>query len=226
MRIKNINNIEALCKQHGADLIGIAPVERFTEAPEGFSPSDVLSSCKSVIILLCEFPKDAIEKSTREYTDIRNNMVEKMDHMAENISQIIRENGEEAIPIPSVSGCKWNNGRARAAISLKHAAVLAGLGKIGRNYLLTNDKYGNLLWLSGIVTSAEFSPSPLVDYIICQKCNQCVDNCPSSALDNELLFGQRECYDTCYILTDSVLELKCFNCRKVCPARYGIHSFS
>jgi hypothetical protein len=33
----------------GADLVGIAPVERFDGAPEGHRPTDFLPECKSVI---------------------------------------------------------------------------------------------------------------------------------------------------------------------------------
>ena len=34
----------------GADLCGIAGVDRFGEAPEGYHPLDVLPSCQSVIV--------------------------------------------------------------------------------------------------------------------------------------------------------------------------------
>jgi len=33
----------------GADLVGIAPMERFANAPEGHKPTDFLAECKSVI---------------------------------------------------------------------------------------------------------------------------------------------------------------------------------
>jgi len=33
----------------GADLVGVAPVERFSQAPEGHKPTDFMPECKSVI---------------------------------------------------------------------------------------------------------------------------------------------------------------------------------
>ena len=33
----------------GADLVGIAPVERFADAPEGHKPNDFMPECKAVI---------------------------------------------------------------------------------------------------------------------------------------------------------------------------------
>ena len=64
----------------------------------------------------------------------------------------------------SAAGGKWVdvNGDGRKEqfgyISLKHAAEIAGLGVIGKNYLLTNPQYGNLIWLSAILTNAELTP--------------------------------------------------------------------
>lgn len=42
----------------GADLCGIAGVDRFGEAPEGYHPLDVLPSCQSVIVFACRFRRD------------------------------------------------------------------------------------------------------------------------------------------------------------------------
>lgn len=40
----------------GADLCGIASIDRFEDAPKGFHPLDVLPTCKSVISFGCRFP--------------------------------------------------------------------------------------------------------------------------------------------------------------------------
>ena len=40
----------------GADLCGIASIDRFDDAPEGYHPLDVLPTCKSVISFGCRFP--------------------------------------------------------------------------------------------------------------------------------------------------------------------------
>ncbi len=47
------------CMNAGVDLVGITPVERFTEAPAGFHPADVLPSCMSVIVLCGAFSADS-----------------------------------------------------------------------------------------------------------------------------------------------------------------------
>lgn len=40
----------------GADLCGIASIDRFADAPAGYHPLDVLPTCKSVISFGCRFP--------------------------------------------------------------------------------------------------------------------------------------------------------------------------
>jgi epoxyqueuosine reductase len=47
-------------------------------------------------------------------------------------------------------------------ISLKYAAYQAGLGIIGENTPLITPKYGNMVWLGAISTSAEFEPDPIM----------------------------------------------------------------
>ena len=55
----------------GADLCGIAGVDRFGEAPEGYHPLDVLPSCQSVIVFACRFPAGTLAcKTCLLYTSI------------------------------------------------------------------------------------------------------------------------------------------------------------
>jgi hypothetical protein len=52
--------IKSLALGFGADRCGIANVERFTGAPEGFHPEDIYSKCKSVVVFLKRMPAEAI----------------------------------------------------------------------------------------------------------------------------------------------------------------------
>ena len=126
----------------GADLAGIASADRFTEAPEGARPSDVLSSAASVIVLCCGFPLEAAEDNPEGYTAVRNMMVAKMNGIAQKLAKAVQKEGYKAETVPSVAA-SLTNGRYRGPISLKHAAVFAGLGRIGKNTLLVNERLGN-----------------------------------------------------------------------------------
>ena len=59
--------IKKLCRSFGADLVGVASVERFVKAPKGYHPTDVMPTAKSVISLGMVLPK---RYSRTGYTNI------------------------------------------------------------------------------------------------------------------------------------------------------------
>ena len=204
----------------GASVVGIAASKDFGLAPDGFKPVDKLEGCISVIVLGAPFPQEALSVNLSEYTEIRNRMSEKMDRVAKKVAKQIKSKGYKAIAIGGIGG-KYVNGKFFGHISLKHAAELAGLGVIGRNYLLTNSEYGNLLWFSAVLTDADLVPDKKAEYAVCNNCNKCVEVCPSKALDNLDLFGAKECNKECWKMVSRKWELNCYLCRKMCPFRFG-----
>lgn len=202
----------------GASVVGIAAAKDFGLAPEGFRPSDILEGCLSVIVLGATFPQEVL-KSVAEYTATRNAMLSKMTEIAKEVAKRIKTNGCKVKAI-SASGGKTVDGKHYGHISLKHAAELAGLGRINRNYLLTNSEYGNLLWLSAVLTDADLIPDQKAQYKICDNCNKCVETCPSGALTDLTAFDKKECAKF-FKIVDKKLEIQCFLCRTVCPYCFG-----
>ena len=202
----------------GANVVGIAASGDFELAPDGFKPADNLENCRSVVVLGTTFPQEVLN-NTAEYTACRNAMLTKMTDMAKQVAKRINAAGHKAKAI-SASGGKFIEGKHYGYISLKHAAELAGLGLITRNYLLTNPQYGNLLWLSAVLTDADLVPDKKAQYAFCDNCNICVETCPSGALDNPALFGNKKC-DKFFKIVNGKLEIQCFLCRKVCPHCFG-----
>jgi epoxyqueuosine reductase QueG len=204
----------------GANVVGIAASKDFGLAPDGFRPSDKLEGCLSVVVLGTPFPQEALSANLSEYTEIRNGMLKKMDGVAKEVAQQIKGKGYKVAAIGGIGG-KYVNGKFFGHISLKHAAELAGLGVIGRNYLLTNSEHGNLFWFSAVLTDADLVPDKRTNYTICDNCNKCVKACPSKALENSASFGHKECNKQCWKMVNRKWELNCFLCRKVCPYRFG-----
>ncbi|MCL1811323.1 MAG: hypothetical protein FWG41_03785 [Methanomassiliicoccaceae archaeon] len=204
----------------GASVVGIASSKDFGSAPEGFRPADNLEGCLSVIVLGSPFPREALLDDSIRYVDVRNATNEKISDIAKIVAKQIKADGYKVKVISGMSG-KWVGGMQHGPISLKHAAELAGLGIIGKNYLLTNPKYGNLLWFSVILTDADLTPDGVNPYAFCNDCNICVDMCPSKALDDIGSFKKKDCADTMFKHIDGKWELKCFLCRKVCPYCFG-----
>lgn len=210
----------------GADVCGIASLDRFAEAPKGFNPGDILPSCKSVIVFGCRFNATTMNAaSTSPYTVARNTMAEELNRIACKLAAVIAGGGYDAVPIGSVGPDEYvpELDKFMGTISLKHAAVLAGLGKMGKNTLLVNDRYGNLLWLSSVLTSAALDPDPIASYEPCPSgCRICLEKCPVSALDG-ISINQKACHSYAFgAKNGGEWKIHCFTCRKVCPNCLGV----
>jgi epoxyqueuosine reductase QueG len=207
----------------GANMVGIAASKDFDLAPDGFKPTDVLPECLSVIVLGATFSPQVLN-DIDEYSASRNAMITEMTNMAKEVAKRIKAHGCKTKAI-SAAGGKWVDGDGRKEqfgyISLKHAAEIAGLGVIGKNYLLTNPQYGNLLWLSAVLTDAELVPDEKLALYFCDNCNKCVTACPAKALDDLALFGKKGCSGF-FKIEDKKFKIKCFLCRTICPHGLGI----
>ncbi|MCL1848667.1 MAG: 4Fe-4S binding protein [Clostridiales bacterium] len=208
----------------GASVVGIAASKDFFLAPDGFKPTDILGDCLSVIVLGVPSPKEALTMDPPDYTALRNEKLTEMTDIAKKVAKRIKADGYQSKAI-SASGGKTVeiDGRKEhfGYISLKHAAEIAGLGVIGKNYLLTSLRYGNLLWLSAVLTDAPLTPDDRVAQSICEGCNQCVEACPAGALDDIPPFGKKGCSQYFRIENKKFL-IKCYQCRAVCPKRFGV----
>ena len=97
------SELKALLSSLGADLCGIASLDRFAGAPEGFHPLDVFPPCKSVISFACRFPVAALSSPTHVvYTRVRNSISDKIDSISLNACIALEERGIQAVPIPAV----------------------------------------------------------------------------------------------------------------------------
>ena len=216
----NSETVKEYGRSAGATVVGIAVSEDFGLAPEGFKPSDKLEGCRSVIVLGVPFPRESLFGTYSEYTDVRNATYKRMDAIAKDVAKRIKNDGYKTKAIGGIGG-KWIDGFTHGTISLKHAAELAGLGIIGKNYLLISPEYGTLLWFSAVLTDAPLTPDGRSEYDVCRDCNICVETCPSGALDNYPEFGKKVCARTCFKMVNKKWEIHCYLCRKMCPHRFG-----
>lgn len=213
--------IKEIANGLGADLCGIASIDRFGEAPAGFNPKDVLPECKSVIVMATRFTHSTLQAaSTVPYTVVRNELSSKMNTMAIQLSNALEGLGVLAVPTGAIGPDEYDKktGKYRGIISLKHAGVQAGLGKIGKNTLLVNEKFGNMIWLNAVLTSAELEADPIAAYEGCiPGCSLCVEACPVKALDG-VSMNQMDCWRHAFGEKDGGdWRIKCYTCRKICP---------
>lgn len=215
--------VKRILTELGADLCGIAGVDRFADAPEGYHPTDVLPSCRSVISFAVRFPAGVLEcKTPAVYTRIRNTITAKLDDMALELCIRMEREGALCVPIPTLDPqMDVRTGRFRSIVSQKHAAQAAGLGAIGRHSLLITPTLGSMVWLGCALTDLELQPDPLLEPI-CNGCNRCVEVCPVNALESDEL-RQQTCWE--YAFGDNpekqCWEISCHRCRDVCPYNLG-----
>lgn len=222
----NSEKIKERIIQMGADICGIAPTARFAEAPKGFHPCAIYPDCRSVIVYGARFLLGPFKASTNSpYTLVRNFMVDKLDRISFLLSIELEKEGITAIPIPSAEPYDyWDPRRnhGRGILSLKHTGVLAGLGVIGKNTLLLNNVFGNMVWLGAVLVSTEFEPDQVASYEACiPGCTLCIDACPKHALDG-ITLNQKRCRERSISHTEGGgWVLSCNVCRKGCPRHGG-----
>lgn len=207
----------------GADLCGIASMDRFADAPTGYHPLDILPTCKSVISFGCRFPIGTlICRSDIPYTRVRNSITPKMDAIALDFCIEMEKHQVVCVPVPT-NESQWdkNTGRWRSIVSQKHAAQAAGLGTIGRHSLLITPEFGSMVWLGMVLCEYEFEPDEMKKPL-CDNCNLCVDICPVNALEGSEL-KQQTCYDFAFGDDEEkqTWRISCHKCRDVCPYNLG-----
>jgi len=69
-----------------------------------------------------------------------------------------------------------------AEVSLRHAAVAAGLGNLGLHSLVIHPDLGSKVIFQAVITDLELESDPPVKERLCLDCNACLDNCPAKAL--------------------------------------------
>lgn len=210
----------------GADVCGFADIDRFEEAPKGFHPADIYSECKSVIVFAKALPKGITKVNPRivyqHFNETGPVLVDRIAYLA--ALEIERRYDGCVVPIPADSPYEyWDEEKleGRGIISLKHAAVLAGIGTLGKSTLLINSVYGNMLTIGAVLTNLDLPSDPYAEEMCIKDCRLCLDNCPVGALDGYTT-NQRLCRTHAYETNARGFAVtNCNKCRVVCPRAFG-----
>ncbi|NVO11380.1 MAG: epoxyqueuosine reductase [Bacteroidales bacterium] len=220
------DKVSQIAMKFGADACGVASIERFSNAPTGFNPKDVYSKCNSAIVFLKTMPSEVIlAENPVPYTHIAYQLYSELDRIGLAVCRELEQRGTTSVPIPSDTPylC-WDTKRTHGmgVISLRHAGWLAGLGILGRNTLLINKEFGNMVYIGAILTNAELEPSPMVEGFDCPpNCKICLEVCPAKALDG-ITVNQERCRKTSFFKTERGFDIyACSKCRQKCPLRLG-----
>lgn len=201
----------------GADIVGVADAGRFGEAPQGHKPGDILEGAKSVVVLAIRLLKGAVSTApSREYAVNYFVVNAELNRIAFRLGRFLESEGYEAVPIPASS--PYNVEENRGDLSHRHAAVLAGIGCLGKNNLLITRDYGPRVRLASVVTTAPLVCGEPLNMDFCGGCEECVRSCPVKALE-----GGNTDKEKCVRYLEKIGkelgidDLICGICIKVCP---------
>jgi len=204
--VKLTKEIKSFVISQGADMVGIAPIERFKNAPKGFGPRDYMPDATCVISMgvhladgVCDTWGEYTEpgKSISPYLFYGYGLVNlQLGHIADSAAKSLESKGFKSLTFPPT----WAISMYRsigllpehyigADFSHRHAAVAAGLGEFGWNGLVLTPKYGARIRFNSIINNAPLVPNQMYQGpALCQpeRCKHlCIKICPAKAFSPE-----------------------------------------
>jgi epoxyqueuosine reductase QueG len=127
-------SVKEMALKSGADFVGIAPSSRFEAAPQFSRPENLLPDFRSVIafgIAMDRGPLEAfIGKRSRKPLDISHKCaLEILTRLQYDLAHWLEKQGHKSLYV--LQNLNYNLYRGRPDFSHMHAAVAAGLGRLG-----------------------------------------------------------------------------------------------
>ncbi len=172
----------------GADAVGFAAIEDYRSLRSP-APQSILPNVRSIIVMGYRETHGAVESANPRISmgsrmggmelSLKNNYLLSR-HMEVSY-------GCKAAPVPFSYPLEMGPGANGLVgdVSMRHAAVAAGLGVIGRHNLVIHPRYGTRITFTAVLTDRPMPSDLPVEADLCLQCNQCVDGCPAQALDEE-----------------------------------------
>jgi epoxyqueuosine reductase QueG len=185
-----IEEMKNLFAQNNIPVFGITNASSVQDEPSGYRPHDMLAAANTILCLGVPVPIGIFqcgERSEWMYWRAASIYYRNIDEVLMRVCNLIEEKGKVAVP---VYGCFpydiKGKGDFWGYMGLVKMAEAVGIGKIGKNGLLFNSKYGPRLILGGIITTASLPTMawPEKDEKGCpEECTACQEQCPIKAID-------------------------------------------
>ncbi|NLF92948.1 MAG: hypothetical protein GX564_03585 [Oligosphaeraceae bacterium] len=194
--------LTALTKQKafslGADMVGVANIERWANAPLLMSPPGLMPEGKSVIVCAIHHTDGMIEiggegsphqQGSYSYQYFMNTQ---LDVISYNLARFLEDQGYKAIPITASNIWRYREYKgldSTFAPDMSHiyASVCAGLTEMGYSGIAMSPEYGPRNRFVSIITDAPLTPDPLLPgNTLCDRCGQCLEHCCAYATTQEV----------------------------------------
>jgi len=177
----NYNQLKDISFGLGASVFGVADIK---EAKHKFAiSSNLINKFDKAISLGARLSESLLEEiddqPTKTYYYHYRTVNALLDLIAVRITNFIQDQGYSAFPVPVSQILDWNTQKGQ--LSHKRVGVLAGIGWIGRNNLLVNEKLGSQFRITTILTDMPLILDKPVKFG-CGTCKACVAACPAGAI--------------------------------------------
>jgi len=224
--------VKRKAKLAGADLVGIAPIDRFQHYPEERRPEHLLPGAESVIVVGVRVLPDTIKPN--HLLSALHHITLNMYHnqIAYDIGRLLDDYGYSAVVIPHrignldpelrKSGDYMNIYPRLFGISTRHAAIEAGLGILGKSRLLITPRFGPRQRIAAVITDAELEPDRKLTKKEAEKlcppaCHACIKACPGKAISHEGIAWEK-CNEVIKPHNSMYGYSACCECMVACPA--------
>ncbi len=165
------------------------------------SPTELLSSAKSVIAFFLPFEDQVAQSNIKEYHASREWSIAYIEtnaliaDLSNHIMTYLQEAGYEASTIPATHN--FDEETLMSDWSHRHVAEIAGVGKFGLNNMLITES-GCAGRFGSVVTSMVLEPSDKIEEEFCLylkdgRCGICIKKCPKYAFEEG--YDRFKCYE-------------------------------
>jgi epoxyqueuosine reductase len=190
------NELKRLALEHGADLAGITTRPVLADGPPSADPSYVLPSARSVVAFAVALDPPTVrafisKEDWLSHCRERKEKVQRLYTIGDRLAAFLRERGHEALNVDVNNNYRPEPGAAdvtemtefHPAFAHRYAALGAGLGRLGWSGNLMTPRYGSLVELGSVVTSADLAADPVLAEHPCDRCKMCALSCPVGMID-------------------------------------------
>lgn len=171
----------------GVDDVGFASVEDY-HSPRSPKIETIFPQARSIVVMVfkelssCETPNMQIAMNGRlDLMEFSRSCNYKLARFLENKFNARAMTISASYPLELSHETKG----AVGDVSLRHAAVAAGLGIFGRHNLVIHPKFGTRVIFTAILCDLDLPSDPKFNDDLCTRCNKCVQECPAGALDQD-----------------------------------------
>jgi epoxyqueuosine reductase len=191
MKGKNESPIKEKIKNYaenmGVDDIGFASVQNY-RSPNSIPIKELFPEARTIIVLAFQ-QIDNCESKNDQFASVGIRIVTEFSHSCTyKLARFVKKQFKAhvmAVPGAGPVNVDKNTGLPSGYVSLRHAALAAGLGNFGRNNLILHPEMGSKVVFTAIVTDIDIKPDIPVEEKICIDCDICVKQCPVNALAKE-----------------------------------------